>query len=62
MERESDVFTKITHRTPSDGAGRLERPMFDQMRSWMIDKFANAIQFDKPGSPKFDREKGLVFR
>lgn len=26
-EMDQAVFTKIIHRTPSDGAGRLERPM-----------------------------------
>lgn len=28
MEMDSAVFTKSIHRTPSDGDGRLERPMF----------------------------------
>lgn len=27
MEIDRAVFTKSTHRTPSDGAGRLERPI-----------------------------------
>lgn len=27
IETERAVFTKITHRNPSDGAGRLERPI-----------------------------------
>lgn len=27
MEMDSAAFTRITFRTPSDGAGRLERPI-----------------------------------
>ena len=49
MERERAVFTKRTQRTPSEGAGRLERPILD-IDSGICECIC---AFDKPKNPKF---------
>ena len=53
MERERAVFTKRTQRTPSEGAGRLERPILD-IDSGICECIC---AFDKPKNPSFYWEK-----
>jgi len=38
IEIDNTVFTRRTHNTPSDGAGRLERPILINAESFRITK------------------------